>query len=139
MTLQSVISWRNTLPLNEAVPSLTPFRAPTAVSLKALAPRTPITWRKEDLAAPKLPESRYSMNFPLATLRGLFDCTPFFPMGLKRLLTHAASRATRDTANSLFAEGNGLLDRIVDKNTIKPRVCFLRNLSRRRGGDDFEL
>jgi len=69
-------------------------------------------------------------------LREFIDWTPVLPhMGPEKASTHRileeGDRGIQ--AKQLFAEGNGLLDRIVEKKSITAR-WRLRNLSRKRGG-----
>jgi 5-methyltetrahydrofolate--homocysteine methyltransferase len=92
----------------------------TVVSIEAARKRrSPITWRAEDLPVPSFAGVRVLDNFPLATLREFIDWTPFFhTWGLKgvypRILEHEGQGAQ---ARQIFAEGNALLDVIVEKKT----------------------
>jgi 5-methyltetrahydrofolate--homocysteine methyltransferase len=88
--------------------------------------RTPIEWRAEDLAVPAFTGVRVLDRFPLAALRDFIDWTPFFhTWGLKgvypRILDHEAHGAQ---ARQLFAEGNALLDVIIEKNLITARGVY---------------
>jgi len=102
--------------------------------------RTPIGWRSEDLAVPSFTGVRVLEKFPLATLRAFIDWSPFFhTWGLKgiypRILSHEGYGAQ---ARQIFAEGNALLDRIVNENLLTARGVyglFPANAT----GDDVEL
>jgi 5-methyltetrahydrofolate--homocysteine methyltransferase len=92
----------------------------------ARARRTPIEWRAEDLPSPSFIGVRVLENFPLATLREFIDWSPFFhTWGLKgvypRILEHEGHGAQ---ARQIFAEGNALLDQIVEKNLITARGVY---------------
>ncbi|MFL6307362.1 MAG: methionine synthase [Candidatus Sulfotelmatobacter sp.] len=102
--------------------------------------RTPIEWRAEDLADPSFLGVRVLNDFPLATLREFIDWSPFFhTWELKgvypRILDDERQGAQ---ARQIFAEGNALLDRIIEKNLISARGVygfFPANVV----GDDIEL
>ncbi len=88
--------------------------------------RTPITWRAEDVPAPSFTGVRVLENFPLATLRGFIDWSPFFhTWGLKgiypRILDHPEQGAQ---ARQIYTEGNALLDKIIEKNLITARGVY---------------
>jgi 5-methyltetrahydrofolate--homocysteine methyltransferase len=88
--------------------------------------RTPIEWRAEDIPAPEFTGVRVLDNFPLATLRDYIDWSPFFhTWGLKgiypRILDHAEQGSH---ARQLLADGNALLDRIIEKNLITARGVY---------------
>jgi 5-methyltetrahydrofolate--homocysteine methyltransferase len=92
----------------------------------ARARRTPIKWRAEDLPVPGFTGVRALDNFPLATLREFIDWSPFFhTWGLKgiypRILDHKEQGAQ---ARQIFAEGNALLDRIIEKKLITARGVY---------------
>ena len=79
-------------------------------------------------------------NFPLATLREFIDWTPFFhTWGLKgvypRILEHE-SKARRRARSS--AEGNALLDTIIEKKLITARGVY-GFFPANAVGDDVEL
>jgi 5-methyltetrahydrofolate--homocysteine methyltransferase len=79
-------------------------------------------------------------NFPLATLREYIDWSPFFhTWGLKgiypRILDHPDHG---EQARLLFAEGNALLDRIVEENLITARGVY-GFFPASAVGDDIEL
>src|SRR6202451_749654 len=99
----------------------------TVVSLEtARARRTPIKWRAEDLPVPAFTGVRVLNNFPLATLREFIDWSPFFhTWGLKgvypRILEHEGQGAQ---ARQVFAEGNALLNSIIQKNLITARGVY---------------
>jgi 5-methyltetrahydrofolate--homocysteine methyltransferase len=88
--------------------------------------RTPIKWRVEDLPLPAFTGVRVLDNFPLATLRDFIDWTPFFhTWELKgvypRIFEHEGYGAQ---ARQIFAEGNALLDVIIEKNLIAARGVY---------------
>jgi 5-methyltetrahydrofolate--homocysteine methyltransferase len=102
--------------------------------------RTPIVWRPEDLPVPAFTGVRVLNNFPLATLRGFIDWTPFFhTWGLKgvypRILDHPEHGAQ---ARQIFSEGNTLLDAIIEKNLITARGVY-GFFPANAVGDDVEL
>ncbi len=88
--------------------------------------RTPIEWRKEDLAVPEFIGVRALDNFPLATLREFIDWTPFFhTWELKGVYPRILEDGERGVqARQLFAEGNALLDRMVAEKTITARGVY---------------
>jgi 5-methyltetrahydrofolate--homocysteine methyltransferase len=97
------------------------------VSIEAArARRTPIEWRAEDLPVPGFTGVRALDNFPLATLREFIDWSPFFhTWGLKgiypRIFDHKEQGAQ---ARQIFAEGNALLDRIIENKLITARGVY---------------
>jgi 5-methyltetrahydrofolate--homocysteine methyltransferase len=106
----------------------------------ARARRTPITWRAEDIPVPSFTGVRVLENFPLATLRLFIDWSPFFhTWGLKgiypRILDHPEQGAQ---ARQVFAEGNALLDRIIDQRLIAARGVY-GLFPANAVGDDVEL
>lgn len=106
----------------------------------ARARRTPIEWRAEDLPTPKITGVRVLDNFPLAELRDFIDWSPFFhTWGMKgiypRILEHEEQGAQ---ARQVFAEGNALLDRIIEKNLITARGVY-GLFPANAVGDDVEL
>lgn len=106
----------------------------------ARARRTPIEWRAEDLPTPKITGVRVLDNFPLAELRDFIDWSPFFhAWGMKgiypRILEHEEQGAQ---ARQVFAEGNALLDRIIEKNLITARGVY-GLFPANAVGDDVEL
>ena len=113
----------------------------TVISIEAArARRTPIQWRAEDLPAPSFTGVRVLDNFPLATLRDFIDWSPFFhTWGLKgvypRILEHETQGAQ---ARQIFAEGNALLDTIIEKKLITARGVY-GLFSASAVGDDVEL
>jgi 5-methyltetrahydrofolate--homocysteine methyltransferase len=88
--------------------------------------RTPIAWKKEDLAIPSFTGVRVLDNFPLATLRDYIDWSPFFhTWGLKGIYPRIFDHPEQGTqAQLLFKEGNALLDQIVEKNLITARGVY---------------
>jgi 5-methyltetrahydrofolate--homocysteine methyltransferase len=111
------------------------------VSLEAArARRTPIEWRAEDLPRPEFTGVRVLDNFPLATLREFIDWTPFFhTWGLKgvypRILDHEEQGIE---ARKIFADGNVLLDRIIEEKLITARGVY-GFFPASAVGDDVEL
>jgi 5-methyltetrahydrofolate--homocysteine methyltransferase len=111
------------------------------ISLEAArAKRTPIDWRAEDVPAPEFTGVRVLPDVPLATLRPYIDWTPFFhTWELKgvypRILEH---EKYGEQARQIFAEGNALLDTIIDKKLLTARGVY--GLFAANGaGDDVEL
>jgi 5-methyltetrahydrofolate--homocysteine methyltransferase len=100
---------------------------PKLVSLEtARKRRTRIEWRAEDIPNPGFTGVRVLDNFPLATLRDFIDWSPFFhAWGLKgiypRIFDHQDYGAQ---ARQLHAEGNALLDTIIEKNQITARGVY---------------
>ena len=102
--------------------------------------RTPIEWRAEDLPQPAFTGVRVLDDFPLATLREFIDWSPFFhTWGLKgiypRILDHPEQGAQ---ARQVFAEGNALLDRIIEQKLVTARGVYGLFPSN-AVGDDVEL
>jgi 5-methyltetrahydrofolate--homocysteine methyltransferase len=102
--------------------------------------RTPIEWSAEDLAVPAFTGVRVLDNFPLATLREFIDWTPFFhTWGLKGVYPRILEEGDRGAqAGQLFAEGNALLDLIVEKKSITARGVY-GFFPANAVGDDVEL
>ncbi len=102
--------------------------------------RTPISWRKEDLAVPEFTGVRVLDDFPLATLREFIDWTPFFhTWGLKGVYPRILEEGDRGIqAKQLFAEGNALLDRMIEKKSITARGVY-GFFPANAVGDDVEL
>jgi 5-methyltetrahydrofolate--homocysteine methyltransferase len=102
--------------------------------------RTPIKWRAEDLPRPSFTGVRVLDDFPLAILREFIDWSPFFhTWGLKgiypRILEHEERGAQ---ARQVFAEGNALLDVIIEKKLITARGVY-GLFPASAVGDDVEL
>ncbi len=102
--------------------------------------RTPIEWRAEDLPTPSFTGVRMLHDFPLAMLREFIDWSPFFhTWGLKgiypRILEHDERGAQ---ARQVFAEGNALLDVIIEKKLITARGVY-GFFPATAVGDDVEL
>jgi 5-methyltetrahydrofolate--homocysteine methyltransferase len=106
----------------------------------ARAHRTPIAWRAEDLPAPAFLGPRVLEDVPLETLRPLIDWTPFFhTWELKgvfpRILEH---EKYGEQARQIFAEGNALLDRMIEERLVRARGVY--GFFRANAvGDDVEL
>jgi 5-methyltetrahydrofolate--homocysteine methyltransferase len=101
-------------------------RQPVVSIEEARKRRTPIEWRAEDIPAPAFTGVRVLDKFPLATLRDFIDWSPFFhTWGLKgvypRILEHESHGSQ---ARQLFAEGNALLDTIIENNLITARGVY---------------
>jgi 5-methyltetrahydrofolate--homocysteine methyltransferase len=92
----------------------------------ARARRTPIEWRPEDLPTPAFTGVRVLDNFPLATLREFIDWTPFFhTWGLKGVYPRILDDQRQGVeAQKILADGNALLDRIIEKNLITARGVY---------------
>ena len=102
--------------------------------------RTPIEWRKEDIAAPNAAGVRVLDNFPLAELRNFIDWSPLFhTWGLKgtypRILEHEKYGAQ---ATQIFTDANALLDAIIEKNQLTARGVY-GLFPASAVGDDVEL
>ncbi len=102
--------------------------------------RTPIAWCAEDLPVPAFTGVHVLDSFPLAKLRDFIDWTPFFhTWGLKgiypRILEDEKFGAQ---ARQIFAEGNALLDRIIEKNLLTARGVY-GFFPASAVGDDIEL
>ncbi len=111
------------------------------VSLEtARSRRTPIEWRIEDLPVPSFSGVRVLDNFPLAKLREFIDWTPFFhTWGLKGVYPRIfEDEAQGAQAQQTYAEGNALLDRIIEKNLINARGVY-GFFPANAVGDDVEL
>ncbi|HEY2820037.1 MAG TPA: methionine synthase [Candidatus Acidoferrum sp.] len=106
----------------------------------ARARRTPIEWRAEDLAVPEFTGVRVLDDFPLATLREFIDWTPFFhTWGLKGVYPRILEEGERGTqARQLFADGQALLDKIIEKKSIQARGVYAF-FPASAIGDDIEL
>ncbi|HEV2463396.1 MAG TPA: methionine synthase [Acidobacteriaceae bacterium] len=107
---------------------------------EARARRTPIEWRREDIAQPAFTGVRVLDDFPLPVLREFIDWSPFFhAWGLKgvypRILEDEKQGAQ---AHQLFAEGNALLDRIIQQKLIVARGIY-GFFPANAAGDDIEL
>jgi 5-methyltetrahydrofolate--homocysteine methyltransferase len=113
----------------------------TVVSLEtARSRRTPIKWRLEDLPTPAFTGVRVLDNFPLATLRGFIDWSPFFhTWGMKgiypRILEHPEQG---EQARQTFKDANILLDKIIENNLITARGVY-GFFPASAVGDDVEL
>jgi 5-methyltetrahydrofolate--homocysteine methyltransferase len=102
--------------------------------------RTPIEWRSEDIPAPCFTGFGALEDFPLETLRQFIDWSPFFhTWGLKgiypRILDHENHG---EQARQLFADGNDLLDRIIEGKLISARAVY-GLFPAHSVGDDVEL
>jgi 5-methyltetrahydrofolate--homocysteine methyltransferase len=102
--------------------------------------RTPIEWRAEDLSVPAFTGVRVLDNFPLATLRGFIDWTPFFhAWELKGVYPRILEDEKQgEQARQIFSEANALLDTIIEKNLITARGVY-GLFPANAVGDDVEL
>jgi 5-methyltetrahydrofolate--homocysteine methyltransferase len=102
--------------------------------------RTPIVWRAEDLPVPAFTGVRVLDNFPLATLREFIDWSPFFhTWGLKGIYPRILDDVRQGVeAQKVFADGNALLDSIIDGNLITARGVY-GFFPANAVGDDIEL
>jgi 5-methyltetrahydrofolate--homocysteine methyltransferase len=93
---------------------------------EARARRTPIDWRPEDLPTPAFTGVRVLDGFSLATLRDYIDWSPFFhTWGLKGIYPRILDDARQgDEARKIFADGNKLLDTIIEQNLITARAVY---------------
>ncbi len=106
----------------------------------ARANRTPIAWRVEDIATPELTGVRVLDDFPLATLRGFIDWTPFFHTWELRgiypqILQH---EKYGEQARTIYAEAQVLLDEIVSTKLLRARAVY-GLFPANAIGDDVEL
>ena len=101
-------------------------RQKTISMAAARARRTPIEWRSEDLALPEFTGVRVLDDFPLATLREYIDWTPFFhAWELKGVYPRILDDEKQgQQARQVFAEGNALLDRIIDQKLLNARGVY---------------
>ncbi len=92
----------------------------------ARARRTKIVWRAEDLPVPEFTGVRVLCDFPLATLREFIDWTPFFhTWELKGVYPRILEDERQgEQARQIFAEGNELLDRMIEKKLITARGVY---------------
>ena len=88
--------------------------------------RTPIVWRKEDLAKPEFTGVRVLEDFSLATLREFIDWTPFFhTWGMKGIYPRIMEGEGQGAeAKKIFADAQVLLDRIIAENLITARGVY---------------
>jgi 5-methyltetrahydrofolate--homocysteine methyltransferase len=102
--------------------------------------RTPIVWRKEDLAKPEFTGVRVLEDFSLATLREFIDWTPFFhTWGMKGIYPRILEGEGQGVeAKKIFADAQVLLDRIVAEKLITARGVY-GFFPANAFGDDVEL
>jgi 5-methyltetrahydrofolate--homocysteine methyltransferase len=107
---------------------------------EARARRTPIEWRAEDLAVPEFTGVRVLGDFPLATLREYIDWSPFFhTWGLKGIYPRILDDERQGVeARKLFADGQALLDRIIQEKLLTARGVY-GFFGASAVGDDVEL
>jgi 5-methyltetrahydrofolate--homocysteine methyltransferase len=92
----------------------------------ALANRTPIVWRREDLARPAFTGRRVVQGISLQEIAEYIDWTFFFAAwGLKgkfpRILDHPRLGAA---ARELYENGRKLIDRIIADELLTPRGAY---------------
>jgi 5-methyltetrahydrofolate--homocysteine methyltransferase len=92
----------------------------------ARANRTPIAWKREDLAVPAQLGVQVLRDFPLRELREYIDWTPFFhTWELKgvypRILEH---EKYGEQARQLYQEANALLDEIIEHKWLTARGVY---------------
>ncbi len=106
----------------------------------ARARRTPIKWRAEDLPTPEFTGVRVLDDFPLETLREYIDWTPFFhTWELKGVYPRILEDEKQgEQARQIFAEGNALLDQMIEKRLITARAVY-GLFPANTVGDDVEL
>ena len=102
--------------------------------------RTPIVWKKEDIALPTFTGVRVLDNFPLATLREFIDWSPLFhTWGLKGIYPRIfENKDYGPQAQQLFTDANVLLDRMIQENQITARGVY-GFFPANAVGDDVEL
>jgi 5-methyltetrahydrofolate--homocysteine methyltransferase len=88
--------------------------------------RTPIEWNQRDIPTPEFTGVRVLKDFPLAELRDYIDWSPFFhTWGLKglypKILEHPGYGAQ---ATQVFAEGQALLDKIIEGKLISAQGIY---------------
>jgi 5-methyltetrahydrofolate--homocysteine methyltransferase len=103
--------------------------APRAIAVPletARARRTPIEWRAEDLPAPAFTGVHVLDDFPLATLREFIDWSPFFhTWGLKGIYPRILDDERQGVeARKIFADGNVLLDRMIEEKWLTARGVY---------------
>jgi 5-methyltetrahydrofolate--homocysteine methyltransferase len=111
------------------------------ISLKeARSRRSPIAWRTEDIAVPEFSGVRVLDDFPLETLREFIDWTPFFhTWGMKGVYPRILEEGDRGKeARQLLADGNALLDKIIEQKSITARGVY-GLFPANAVGDDVEL
>ncbi|MDX2169089.1 MAG: vitamin B12 dependent-methionine synthase activation domain-containing protein, partial [Deltaproteobacteria bacterium] len=106
----------------------------------ARARPTPIDWTGYEPPAPQRAGVQVLDDFPLATLREFIDWTPFFRTwelkgAYPRILDDAKYG---EQARQLFADGNALLDRIINEKLLVARGVY-GLFPANAVGDDVEL
>ncbi len=83
--------------------------------------RTPIEWKEADVPQPEFTGARVLEDFPLSTLREYIDWTPFFhAWELKGVYPKILDdEKYGPQARQIFAEGNALLDTIIDERLLR--------------------
>ena len=92
----------------------------------ARARRSPIQWRSADIATPDFLGVRTLDDFPLSLLRDYIDWSPFFhTWGMKGLFPRILDHEEQGfEARKIFADGNAMLDTIIEKNLIMARGVY---------------
>ncbi len=102
--------------------------------------RTPIEWHSDDIAQPVCTGIRVLNEFPLATLRDFIDWSPFFhTWGLRGLYPRIFEDDLQgEEAKKIFADGQLLLDQIIEKKLLTARGVY-GLFPANAVGDDVEL
>jgi 5-methyltetrahydrofolate--homocysteine methyltransferase len=101
-------------------------RQSTVSFAEACARRTPIEWRKEDLATPAFTGAQVLDGFPLDELRKYIDWTPLFhTWGLKGLYPAILENEKYGPqARQIFADAQTLLDEIIAQKLLTARGVY---------------
>ncbi|HVW07948.1 MAG TPA: methionine synthase [Bryobacteraceae bacterium] len=88
--------------------------------------RTPIEWNSRDIPTPEFTGVKVLKNFPLEELRDFIDWSPFFhTWGLKGLYPKIFDHPDHGAqAKQLFAEGQALLEKIIDGKLISAQGVY---------------
>ncbi len=115
-------------------------RQPVVLLEEARARRTPITWRREDLAQPSFTGVRVLDNFSLAALRPFIDWSPLFhAWGLKGVYPRILDDETQgELARQLLDEANAMLDLLIETGPVTARGVY-GLFPANAVGDDVEL
>ena len=107
---------------------------------KARKNRTPIEWRAEDIPHPEFTGVRVLNDFPLATLRGFIDWSPFFHTWELRGRYPSIFEHEKygEQARRIFDDAQVLLDSIIDEKLLTARAVY-GIFPANAVGDDVEL
>ncbi len=102
--------------------------------------RTPIEWRKEDLAVPSFLGVCVLEDFPLHVLREFIDWSPFFhTWGLRGIYPKILDDELQgEHARQVLSEGQALLDTIIEKKLLTARGVY-GFFAANAVGDDVQL